>query len=154
MMLTTKGRYAVMAMVDIAMHGNNTPVSVADIAARQDITVPYLEQIFAQLRRSGLVKSVRGPGGGYLLVRPVDETRVSDIVLAVDEPIKMTRCREGGGAGCLSDKSRCLTHDLWEGLGQQIYQYLRAVTLADICARRVPVALQQDSAFRIRAEGC
>lgn len=137
MKLSTKGRYAVMAMVDLGCHCRGAPVSLADIARRQEISLSYLEQLFARLRRGGLVRSVRGPGGGYLPARPLDETRVSDIVLAVDEPLRATRCPVGTGMGCKSDKSRCLTHDLWEELGNQIHLYLSSVSLADVCERRV-----------------
>lgn len=137
MKLSTKGRYAVMAMVDLARHGDERPVSLSDIAARQEISLSYLEQLFAKLRRSGLVRSVRGPGGGYRLVRGREGTRISDIILAVDEPIRATRCRPGSGAGCRADKARCLTHDLWEALGQEIHAFLSAVTVADVIERRV-----------------
>ena len=121
MKLSTKGRYAVMAMVDLARHAQAKPVSLSDIAARQEISLSYLEQLFARLRRAGLVKSVRGPGGGYRLARGSTETRVSEIILAVDEPIKATRCTEMGATGCRADRSKCLTHDLWEELGNQIH---------------------------------
>ena len=137
MKLSTKGRYAVMAMVDLACHYRGAPISLADIAQRQEISLSYLEQLFARLRRGGLVRSVRGPGGGYLPARPLDDTRISDIILAVDEPIRATRCPLGTGTGCKSDKSRCLTHDLWEELGNQIHLYLSSVSLADVCQRRV-----------------
>ncbi|MGH6948671.1 MAG: Rrf2 family transcriptional regulator [Kiloniellales bacterium] len=137
MKLSTKGRYAVMALVDLATHGDGRPVSLADIAERQEISLSYLEQLFAKLRRAELVASVRGPGGGYLLARGADGTRISDIVLAVDEPIHATRCTPGQPYGCRSNKSRCLTHDLWEELGNQIYLYLSSVTLQDVVARRV-----------------
>ncbi len=137
MKLSTKGRYAVMAMVDLAHFSGGKPVALADIAARQGISLSYLEQLFGKLRRCSLVKSVRGPGGGYLLSRRSGDIRVCDIVLAVDEPIKAVRCKPGGSAGCLHDKSRCLTHDLWEELGNQIYLYLSSVSLADICEKRV-----------------
>jgi Rrf2 family iron-sulfur cluster assembly transcriptional regulator len=137
MKLSTKGRYAVMAMVDLACHCRGAPVSLADIAQRQEISLSYLEQLFARLRRGGLVRSVRGPGGGYLPARTLEETRISDIILAVDEPIRATRCPVGTGTGCKSDKSRCLTHDLWEELGNQIHLYLSSVSLADVCERRV-----------------
>ena len=116
MRLSTKGRYAVMAMVDLASFGGRKPVSLADIADRQEISLSYLEQLFGKLRKGGLVRSVRGPGGGYLLARTLADTRISDIVMAVDEPLKATRCKTGSSAGCHSDKSRCLTHDLWEEL--------------------------------------
>ena len=137
MKLSTKGRYAVMAMVDLACHCRGAPVTLADIAQRQEISLSYLEQLFARLRRGGLVRSVRGPGGGYLPARALEETRISDIILAVDEPIRATRCPVGTGMGCKSDKSRCLTHDLWEELGNQIHLYLSSVSLADVCERRV-----------------
>lgn len=137
MKLSTKGRYAVMAMVDLACHCRGTPVTLSDIAQRQEISLSYLEQLFARLRRGGLVRSVRGPGGGYLPARALEETRISDIILAVDESIRATRCPVATGMGCKSDKSRCLTHDLWEELGNQIYLYLSSVSLADVCERRV-----------------
>ena len=137
MKLSTKGRYAVMAMVDLASNSNGQPVALADIAERQEISLSYLEQLFAKLRKGGLVKSVRGPGGGYLLAHAIEESRISDIILAVDEPIRATRCAPGSPSGCRSNRSRCLTHDLWEELGNQIHLYLSSVTLADICGRRV-----------------
>lgn len=137
MKLSTKGRYAVMAMVDLACQSNGKPVSLADIAVRQEISQSYLEQLFGKLRKGGLVKSVRGPGGGYVLARSADATRVADVILAVDEPMRTTRCRVGSPSGCHSDKSRCLTHDLWEELGNQIYLYLSSVTLGDVAGRRV-----------------
>jgi len=135
--LSTKGRYAVMALVDLAGHGDDKPTSLADIAERQEISLSYLEQLFAKLRRGGLVKSVRGPGGGYLLAHKAEETRIADIILAVDEPIRATRCTPGQPFGCRINKSRCITHDLWEELGNQIYLYLSSVTVADVVNRRV-----------------
>jgi Rrf2 family iron-sulfur cluster assembly transcriptional regulator len=135
--LSTKGRYAVMAMVDLAMFGHEGPVSLGDIADRQEISVSYLEQLFAKLRRNGLVKSVRGPGGGYVLGHLPDELRVSDIVRAVDESLKQTRCKVGSAAGCSGSQGRCVTHDLWEELGNQIHLFLSSVTLADVASRRV-----------------
>jgi Rrf2 family transcriptional regulator, iron-sulfur cluster assembly transcription factor len=107
------------------------------IADRQEISLSYLEQLFAKLRKGGLVKSVRGPGGGYLLAHPPEVMRVSDIILAVDEPIRATRCSAGSPAGCKTNRSRCLTHDLWEELGNQIHLYLSSVTVADVCERRI-----------------
>ncbi len=137
MKLSTKGRYAVMAMADLASHGQDIKaVSLAEISGRQEISLSYLEQLFAKLRRSGLVKSVRGPGGGYRLARPAGETRVADIILAVDEPIAATRCRSGA-KGCTSTGARCVTHDLWEELGRQIHVFLASVTLADVVEKRV-----------------
>jgi Rrf2 family iron-sulfur cluster assembly transcriptional regulator len=135
--LSTKGRYAVMAMVDLASNSKGQPVALADIAERPEISLSYLEQLFAKLRKGGLVKSVRGPGGGYLLAHTMEESRVSDIILAVDEPIRATRCAPGSPTGCRINKSRCLTHDLWEELGNQIHLYLSSVTLADICNKQV-----------------
>ncbi len=124
-------------MVDLAMHSDNKPISLADIADRQEISLSYLEQLFAKLRRGGLVRSVRGPGGGYLLAREDIETRISDIILAVDEPIRATRCTPGQPFGCRINKSRCMTHDLWEELGNQIYLYLSSVTVADVVGKRI-----------------
>jgi len=135
--LSTKGRYAVMAMVDLARHSSGKPVALGEIAARQEISLSYLEQLFGRLRRGGLVKSVRGPGGGYLLARQMDDTRISDIILAVDEPMKATRCKNDSPLGCHSNRSRCLTHDLWAELGNQIHLFLSAVSLADVCEKRV-----------------
>src|SRR5437764_14312695 len=137
MRLSTKGRYAVMAMVDLAQHGNGNPVSLAEIAERQEISLSYLEQLFAKLRRGGLVNSVRGPGGGYLLAYDRDETRIADIIAAVDEPIRAVRCTPGAAIGCRGDRTRCLTHDLWEELSNQIHLYLSSVTLGDVCEKRV-----------------
>ena len=137
MRLSTKGRYAVMAMVDLAQQGDGGPVSLAEIAERQEISLCYLEQLFAKLRRGGLVKSVRGPGGGYLLAHGRDETRIADIIAAVDEPIRAVRCTPGSAIGCRVDRSRCLTHDLWEELSNQIHLYLSSVSLGDVCERRV-----------------
>ncbi len=137
MKLSTKGRYAVMAMVDLASTSKGQPVALADIAARQEISLSYLEQLFSKLRKGGVVKSVRGPGGGYLLAHPMEETRISDIILAVDEPIRATRCAPGSASGCVTNRSRCLTHDLWEELGNQIHLYLSSVSLADVCNKRV-----------------
>jgi Rrf2 family transcriptional regulator, iron-sulfur cluster assembly transcription factor len=135
--LSTKGRYAVMAMVDIAQNSEGRPVPLSDIAVRQEISLSYLEQLFAKLRRGSLVSSVRGPGGGYLLARSAGETRISDIILAVDEPIRATRCMPGQPFGCRANRSRCQTHELWEELGNQIYLYLSSVTIDDVVAQRI-----------------
>ena len=137
MKLGAKARYAVTAMVDLARHSSGVPVCLADIAARQEISLPFLEQLFAKLRRSGLIKSVRGPGGGYLLAHDRNETRIADIITAVDEPIHAVRCTPGAASGCRIDRSRCLTHDLWEELSNQIHLYLSSVSLGDVCERRV-----------------
>lgn len=137
MKLSTKGRYAVMGLVDLAKHSGGRPVALADIARRQEISLSYLEQLFAKLRRGGLVNSVRGPGGGYLLAHPADQMRIADAILAVNEPIRATRCTPGSPAGCRANRSRCLTHDLWEELGNQIHMYLNSVTLADVVEQRI-----------------
>jgi len=135
--LSTKGRYAVMAMVDLARQSTGGPVALADIALRQDISLSYLEQLFGKLRKGSQVKSVRGPGGGYLLARDSEDMKISDIIMAVDEPIQTTRCTPGSPTGCRTDNSRCLTHDLWSELGNQIYLYLSSVSLADVVENRI-----------------
>lgn len=129
MRLTTKGRFAVTAMMDLALRGGNDPVTLAEISARQHISLSYLEQLFGKLRRQALVNSVRGPGGGYRLAKPTHEICVADIILAVDEPIDATQC--GGKENCQDDR-KCLTHDLWAKLNDHIFGYLRAVTLAEL----------------------
>lgn len=126
-----------MAMADLARNGRDRAVSLAEIAARQEISLSYLEQLFARLRRAGLVRSVRGPGGGYRLAAAASEIVVSDIVLAVDEPIRATRCSgHASPKGCMLSGERCITHDLWEGLGEEIHRYLSSVSLEDVIMRR------------------
>lgn len=137
MKLSTKGRYAVMAMVDLAQNSAGQPVTLAEISDRQDISLSYLEQLFAKLRRAGLVMSVRGPGGGYKLTDVAEDIRISEVILAVDEPIQTTSCKPGTSAGCIRKNTRCMTHDLWEELGHQIHGYLSSVSLADVCAGRI-----------------
>ena len=137
MKLTTKGRYAVMAMADLARNGGEKPLSLAEIADRQEISLSYLEQLFAKLRKGGLVRSVRGPGGGYLLSRPASAVRISDIIFAVDEPIRATRCTPGSPISCQGAKGRCMTHDLWEELSNHIHLLLSAVTLDDVTSQKV-----------------
>lgn len=132
MILSTKGRYAVTAMVDLALHHGEKPVRMADIAARQEIPLAYLEQIFAKLKRGGVVASVRGPGGGYVLARVCGLITIAEIITAAEESVKMTRCNGDTHTGCTAHKSRCLTHDLWEGLGRQIHGYLGGLTLEDV----------------------
>ena len=160
MQLSTRGRYAVMAMVDLATRQTLGcecgPVCLAEIAARQKLSQAYLEQLFGKLRRAGLVDSARGPGGGYRLARSSDTMPIADIIAAVDEPIRATRC-EIGSVGCIEGgsggPSMCQTHDLWEELGRQIRYFLRGVTLADVVAGRVlgrAVALDDDR--RLAAE--
>lgn len=137
MRLSTKGRYAVMAMADLARNGGDRAVSLAEIAGRQEISLSYLEQLFARLRKAGLVSSVRGPGGGYRLTRTAGDTAVADIVLAVDEPIRATRCAgQGTPRGCMAGGERCITHHLWEDLGAEIHAYLAAVSLDDVVQKR------------------
>ncbi len=138
MRLSTKGRYAVMAMTDLARHSETRAVSLAEIAARQEISLSYLEQLFARLRKGGLVQSVRGPGGGYRLAAAADATPISAIVQAVDEPLRATRCAQhNGGKGCMAKGERCLTHDLWEALSHQIESYLARITLDDVIHGRL-----------------
>lgn len=127
MRLTTKGRFAVTAMIDLALRNHAGPVTLANISGRQKISLSYLEQLFGKLRRNGLVSSVRGPGGGYNLARKPEEISVADIILAVDEPIDATQC--GGKENC-RDEQKCLTHDLWTALNKHIFDYLHGVTLA------------------------
>lgn len=135
MKLSTKGRYAVMAMADLASASQDGPVTLSDIASRQSISLSYLEQLFAKLRRADIVSSIRGPGGGYRLSRLPSEIRVSDVIVAVDEPLRATRCSEA--KGCLADGRRCITHDLWDELGRHIYLFLSSITLEDVLERRL-----------------
>lgn len=143
MKLSTKGRYAVTAMADMAIHAQQaggveaaplTPLS--DISERQDISLPYLEQLFARLRRAELVESVRGPGGGYRLTRDPSETRISDIMSAVDETLRAADCSGEVGQGCGGTREACLTHDLWAQLSAQVYLFLHEITLADVIDKR------------------
>ncbi len=143
MKLTTKGRYAVTAMLDLAIHDAAGPVALADIAKRQGISLSYLEQLFARLRKRGLVRSVRGPGGGYQLGREAARIAVSDVIWAVDELVDATRC--AGRENCQGEE-RCLTHDLWHDLSQQIRDFLSGIDLAELVERRRvrEVAARQD----------
>jgi len=136
MQLSTRGRYAVMAMTELAGRDGARAVSLAAIAERQQISRPYLEQLFARLRRGGLVQSIRGPGGGYRLARPAADLSVAEVVMAVDEPLRATRCL-GSGAGCMKGGARCVTHELWAETGRRIQDYLAAVSLADVVAGRL-----------------
>ncbi len=137
MILGTKARYAVMALVDLAKNCNGRPVTLADIASRQEISLAYLEQIFPKLKKANLVKPVRGPGGGYLLAKPASETWILNIVEAVDESLQMTRCSKQHKTGCMADKTQCVTHALWAGMGQKIEDYLRNISLEDVYERRI-----------------
>ncbi|MBI4195359.1 MAG: Fe-S cluster assembly transcriptional regulator IscR [Betaproteobacteria bacterium] len=129
MRLTTKGRFAVTAMIDLGMHRGNGPVTLAEISGRQKISLSYLEQLFGKLRRHQLVDSVRGPGGGYCLAKDMSDVSVADIILAVDEPIDATQC--GGKENCHDDQ-KCLTHDLWATLNERIFEYLESVSLRQL----------------------
>lgn len=133
MRLTTKGRYAVTAMLDLALNENRSPISLADISKRQEISLSYLEQLFSKLRQNGLVASVRGPGGGYRLSRGADQIFVAEIVDAVDESVDATHC---GGAGNCQSGQVCLTHYLWCDLSDQIRQFLNGISLAGLVARQ------------------
>lgn len=143
MRLTTKGRYAVTAMLDLAFHSQKNPVTLTDIAARQTISLSYLEQLFARLRRANMVKGIRGPGGGYTLSGMAQNINIADIIAAVDEPIDATKC---GGEGNCQQNQACLTHDLWMGLSEQIRDYLKGITLAQLLERHhvQEVAKRQD----------
>lgn len=143
MKLSTRGRYAVMAMADMAQQ--DQMLSLSQISQRQEISLSYLEQIFADLRRAALVTSTRGAHGGYALARPNADIKVSEIIRAVDEPIDVTRCRQS--AGCMSNHARCLTHDLWDKLGQQIDMFLSSVSLADVIAPTPPKTIAIDKAI-------
>lgn len=133
MRLTTKGRYAVTAMLDLAFNSQNNPVTLTEIAARQTISLSYLEQLFSRLRKAEIVVGVRGPGGGYQLSKSPSKVTVAAIIEAVNEPIDSTKC--GGEANC-QDDSICLTHDLWVGLSEHIQNYLSEITLADLLIKR------------------
>jgi len=140
MRLSTKGRYAVMAMTDLAAHqgsaGVRGAVCLADIAERQQISLAYLEQIFSRLRRREVVESIRGPGGGYRLARGAAQTSIADIVRAVDEPLKAVRCSGEEKLGCLKGGKRCATHALWDAMGRRIEDFLAGVSLEDVLAGR------------------
>jgi len=134
MRLTTKGRFAVTAMIDLGMRHQRGPVTLAGISERQRISLSYLEQLFGRLRRQGIVDSVRGPGGGYTLAQPMDAISVASIIRAVDEPIDATQC---GGLGNCHDDRECMTHDLWMSLNARIYEYLESVHLGDLVRKQI-----------------
>jgi len=147
MKLTTKGRYAVTAMLDLALHGTDGPVALAEISERQELSLSYLEQLFAKLRKNNLVKSTRGPGGGYcverpLSARPLSKVAVAEIIFAVNESVDATNC--SGRQDCLSH-GRCLTHDLWESLSQQIEEFLSGVSLQDLIDRHAASSNEQSA---------
>ncbi|MBM3590040.1 MAG: Rrf2 family transcriptional regulator [Alphaproteobacteria bacterium] len=128
MILTTKARYAVMAVIEIASQNSLKPISLSEISKSQNISLSYLEQIFVLLRKNNIVKSIKGPGGGYILYKNKSEISVSDIIKAIDEPIKMTRCSIEKQS-CNSNKTKCKTHHLWHGLENRIYDYLGSISL-------------------------
>lgn len=134
MRLTTKGRFAVTAMLDLALRHQHGPVTLAGIGARQSISLSYLEQLFGKLRRHELVESVRGPGGGYCLARPTEKISVADIIIAVDEPLDATQC--AGLENCKEDR-RCMTHNLWATLNDKLYEYLNSVTLQHLVSEQL-----------------
>jgi Rrf2 family iron-sulfur cluster assembly transcriptional regulator len=148
MRLTTKGRFAVTAMIDLAMHHGSGPVTLAEISGRQRISLSYLEQLFGKLRRHQLVESVRGPGGGYILAKDMGQVTVTDIILAVDEPIDATQC--GGKENCHDDQ-KCLTHDLWAALNERIFDYLGAVSLRQLVdSQKAKEAAKQSGVSQVR----
>lgn len=150
MKLTTRGRYAVTAMLDLALHGKNGPVSLADISTRQDISLSYLEQLFARLRRNNLVKSVRGPGGGYCLSREGVDINVADIIDAVNESTDATSC---GGKGICQNGEMCLTHHLWEDLSKQIHYFLSDISLAQLTRKeRVQSICERQDNYQVVAK--
>lgn len=146
MRLTTKGRFAVTAMMDLALRGDDGPVALASVSERQKISLSYLEQLFGKLRRHKLVDSVRGPGGGYCIARPLDQVTVADIIRAVDEQLDATQC--GGHENC-HDEHRCMTHDLWTTLNAKMFEYLASVSLADLVAREIKKAKARGDAVML-----
>ena len=135
MKMSTKGRYAVMAMIDIGIHSKGKPVPLGDISDRQDISQEYLEQLFAKLRRAGLVASARGPGGGYVLAREACDIQMAEVIQAVDEELRVTRCDGDAVRGCVKGE-RCCAHDLWSSLGRQMMNFLESVSLEDVVEKR------------------
>ena len=151
MRLTTKGRYAVTAMLDLALHKNQSPINLADISRRQAISLSYLEQLFAKLRKGSLVNSIRGPGGGYELERTAQTIFIAEIIDAVNESVDTTKCQ---GAGDCHDGETCLTHYLWEDLSEQIHTFLEGISLADLVAKSevIQIAEHQDRKHLISSE--
>ena len=150
MKLTTKGRYAVTAMLDLALHAQENPVPLADISQRQGISLSYLEQLFAKLRRQSLVDSARGPGGGYRLSRGAKDIAIAEVINAINEQVDIRRC---GGLGNCQDNEPCLTHELWTDLSAQIYDFLNGISLGDLVERQEvrAVSARQDSRQKGRA---
>lgn len=150
MRLTTKGRFAVTAMIDLGLRHQRGPVTLAGISERQKISLSYLEQLFGRLRRQGIVDSVRGPGGGYCLARPMEEITVAAIIRAVDEPIDATQC---GGLGNCHDDEPCMTHELWTGLTDHIYSYLESVNLGQLVAGQMACQDKENHKHKSRVMG-
>ncbi|MEN9891074.1 MAG: hypothetical protein RLY78_1369 [Pseudomonadota bacterium] len=148
MRLTTKGRFAVTAMIDLALRSNNGPVALAAISQRQQISLSYLEQLFGKLRRNELVESTRGPGGGYTLGRKPDAITVADIITSVDEPIDATGC--GGKNNCLGEGTPCMTHDLWDQLNAKMVEFLSSITLQKLIEDQLAKGIVIESAPQIR----
>ncbi len=152
MKTTCKARYAVMAAIDLAEQDGDGPVSLADISARQEISLAYLEQLFCRLRRAGVVCSVRGPGGGYMLCRPTEEISVADIVRAVGEQIRATGCTSDE-MSCWGRETKCNSHDLWAALGEQVSIFLSSISLADLVAKKLPMPVAPMFAMRAQSFG-
>ena len=139
MKLTTKGRYAVMAMADLALYKDNGPISLTDISLRQNISLPYLEQIFIKLKDNNLVKSTRGAKGGYILEKPANEIKISNIIFAVDEEVKTLNCKKESKKGCNNKSTKCITHNLWDQLDQHINNFFEKVKLQDLVKRNTNI---------------
>jgi Rrf2 family transcriptional regulator, iron-sulfur cluster assembly transcription factor len=139
MKLTTKGRYAVMAMADLALFKDNGPISLTDISLRQNISLPYLEQIFIKLKDKNLVKSIRGAKGGYILVKSANEIKISNIIFAVDEEVKTLNCKKESKKGCNNKLTKCITHNLWDQLDQHINNFFERVKLQDLVKRNTNI---------------
>ena len=139
MKLTTKGRYAVMAMADLAVFKDNGPVSLTEISLRQNISLPYLEQIFIKLKNKNLVKSIRGAKGGYSLEKPASEIKILNIISAVDEEVKMLNCKKDSKKGCNNKFTKCITHNLWDQLDQHINNFFEKVKLQDLVKRNMNI---------------
>lgn len=152
MKIGTKGRYAVMAMVDMARYGEKrVPVALSDIAERQEISLSYLEQLFCKLRRAGLVSSARGALGGYCLGRAAADISIADITEAAEESVQMTRCSSQIGHGCMRNESQCLTHHLWDALGAQLLSYLKSISLQDVLEKKIVLGTKTNIR---QEEGC
>lgn len=152
MRLTTKGRFAVTAMIDLAMRQHDGPVTLAGISERQKISLSYLEQLFGKLRRHELVSSVRGPGGGYCLAKAMESISVADVIHAVDEPLDATQCR--GKGNCQDEKRVCMTHKLWTNLNIRMNDYLSSVSLADLVKEQTEAVIQDQRMNRRDASEC